>query len=127
MNHTWGEARAICKSYGLELMTLETLQEANLFLTMADNHSYFRTVNGICSSIDATTLTSKSPTDWYWSQTGKKVSFQIPWFPGEPGGAPEFCLGICRASSTIKFGYHDIPCDTWVYRFVCQRFDIFIP
>lgn len=87
MKNSWGEARTICKSFNLELMTLETLNEANSFLTMADNHSYFKFISWVFFIIDGTSLTPKSTTDWYWIQTRHKTSFPIRWARSQPDDA----------------------------------------
>jgi len=127
MQNTWGEARAICRSFDLELMTLESLNEAKSFLTMADNHNYFRSFGVIWIVIDGTTLTAKSLTDWYWPQTGKKISFPMPWGVSQPSGGTEFCLSFGRLNANEKFGLNDLRCSEGIYPFMCQRFDIFIP
>lgn len=129
MKNTWGEARAICRSFDMELTTIETLIEAKSFLALADNHSHFRSENGAWIAIDGTTLTSKSTTDWYWPKTGRKISFPIPWLPGQPDNVHtnEFCFGIGREFGHQKFGYNDMGCSGSVAHFICQRFEISIP
>lgn len=128
MKNTWGEARAICKSFGFELTTFETLLEARTFFSMADNHSYFRIFDRVFFIIDGTTLTGKSTTDWYWTQTGKKIQFPIPWGRTQPdfGGNFEYCGSFGRLTGADKFGFNDLKCFENLYQFVCQRVDFFM-
>jgi hypothetical protein len=117
----WLEARAICKSYDLELTTIETLAEAQAILNMASSCNQFSTVYAY---VDAMALTLKSPTDWYWTKSGKKLSFALPWNSGEPNNANnnnEACLGF------RKTGFNDAPCSLTVYSFVCQRIELMVP
>lgn len=129
MKNTWGEARAICKSFDFELTTLETLSEAKAFLSMADNNSYFKSFAGVYFIIDGTTLTPKSTTDWYWTQSGKKIQFPIPWGTGQPDFSNnlEFCFSFGRRSASENFGFNDLRCFETIYQFVCQRIDMVIP
>jgi len=110
----------------MELVTLETLTEARAFLTMADNCKHF--VGDVSVHVDGTTLTPKSPTDWYWTRNGAKISYPIPWDVGQPnnGDNKQFCLSIYRASSNKYFGFNDFNCSA-AFFFACQRIELFIP
>lgn len=125
MRNTWGEARAICKSFDLELATFETLSEAAKFLSMADNHSIFKSFAGVYFLIDGTTLSPASSTDWYWSKSGKKIQFPISWLSGQPdnGNISEYCFSFGRRNATEKFGFNDLRCFEVIYHFVCQKMD----
>ena len=76
--------------------------------------------------IDGVTLTARSPTDWYWTETGDKIDFVMPWLPTEPdngaGGALEWFLSIGRhtvASEPVAF--NDIPGTNFYNTFLCQK------
>lgn len=116
----WYQGKIICKSFGLELVSLETLTEAEYFYNLCHNNDV--TVGWIF--IDGMTLTPKSSTDWYWTNSGKKISYPIPWFPGQPDNynEDEQCLTI----SHTNFLFNDQVCQNYPSLFVCQRIDYFI-
>jgi len=107
---------------------MDTLEEARAVLTMADNNSVLRAPSYIWLYIDGVALTPKSTTDWYWTKSGKKISFPIPWRSGTPGNGDytEFCLTIGRNFPNEKFGFDDAMCDR-VTRLACQRIELLIP
>jgi hypothetical protein len=112
----WLESRAICRSYDLELTTIETLLEAQTVINLSK-------ISGFGGFIDGMTLTLKSPTDWYWTKSGKKLSFALPWRSGEPNNynnVNEACLVL---SGT---GFNDAPCSN-IYSFLCQKIDLMVP
>ncbi|CAG9805261.1 unnamed protein product [Chironomus riparius] len=111
------ESRAICKSYDFELATLETHAEAQAIIKLAQNlgSEYFY--------VDAIALTLKSPTDWYWTKSGKKLSFALPWGAGEPNNYNNL-NETCLALSSI--GFVDLRC-TLSRLFVCQKIEFMIP
>ncbi|KAL7036606.1 hypothetical protein ACKWTF_008864 [Chironomus riparius] len=107
--------------------TFETLAEARAVLTMADNNSILRKMTSVWLYLDAITLTEKSTTDWYWTKTGKKVSFPMEWYPGNPSGSGQHCLCISRSTITSNFRFNDIDCSTNPRNIICQRNEIYIP
>ena len=123
----WSGAKSFCKSFNMDLVTLETLTEARAFLTLADREPFFQRYGEANFQIDGMTTTLKSTTQWYWTDSGNKFSFPIPWYPGQPDnqGNVEFCLTLIPDTSN-KFLFHDINCQN-PYLFVCQRFDFVIP
>jgi len=115
----WLESRAICKSYDLELVTIETLAEAQAILNMAYKGN---TLNTVFTYVDAMAFTLKSPTNWYWTKSGEKVSFALPWRTGEPNNynnSNEACLAFTRLE------FYDVPCTNF-FPFVCQKIDFII-
>ena len=127
MKNTWGEARAICKSYDYELTTFETLIEAKTFFSMVDHANVFKKFDGTFFLIDGTTLTPKSATDWYWTKSRKKIQFSIPWLPQQPdfGYNLEYCFSFGRRNGSENFGFNDIRCYDAIYHFVCQKIKSF--
>ncbi|KAL7036596.1 hypothetical protein ACKWTF_008856 [Chironomus riparius] len=107
---------------------MDTLEEARAVLTLADNHSFLRALQYTWLYVDGVALTIKSPTDWYWTKTGKKISYSIPWRVGTPNndGGSEYCLTIGRYFTNEKFGFDDTLCDGRT-RITCQRIEFFIP
>ncbi|CAG9805260.1 unnamed protein product [Chironomus riparius] len=124
----WAESKAICKAFDLDLVSFETLVESRAFLNMLDTNSALRTLASISVWSDGITLSSiGSTTDWYWSKTGKKISFSIDWLPNQPNGNndQQYCMCIARHdfSSTLKF--NDCFC-YGAYRIACQRTQFFL-
>ncbi|KAL7036603.1 hypothetical protein ACKWTF_008862 [Chironomus riparius] len=116
----WAESKAICNAFKMELASMETLAEANALLTMADNHSFLRAVNDIIIWIDGIALSPISTTDWYWSNSGEKINFPIPWVIGQPSSTDQRCLSIHKAGINQKFGFNDFHCSDsyFIYLFV---------
>jgi len=101
------------------LVSIETLAEAQAILTIAN-----RSFSTVSAYVDAIALTLKSPTDWYWTKSGKKLSFALPWYPGEPNNhnnLNEACLLFHNG------GFNDAPYSFTIYSFVCQRLDFMVP
>ncbi|KAL7036602.1 hypothetical protein ACKWTF_008861 [Chironomus riparius] len=121
---SWAEARSFCSSYGLEFLSMDTLEEALAVLTMADDNSVLQTHAQAWIYIDSITQTIKSPTDWYWTKTGKKISYSIPWRVGTPDNhlGSENCLSIGRYYANEKFGFDDAMCDSKTL-IACQRIE----
>jgi len=105
---------------------METIAETRALFTMCENHSYLRTLSSTWSWIDAITLTGKSTTEWYWTKSGRKISFPIPWYPGTPDTIDQYCLAIGKSSINAKFGFNDGHC-YGALRFICQRIEFFMP
>lgn len=119
MKTEWINIGAVCNSFGLEYLSLESKKESDhmskLFSELSDKID--RDVY-----VSAITKTSSSGTkDWYWSSSGKNVSFEIDFAPGEPNNwnGEEYCLSfIVENSKTL---YNDMKCSDHASQFVCQR------
>jgi len=99
-------------------------------LNLADSNSFLRTLSSIGIYVDAMSLTVKSPSDWYWTKSGQKLTFTLPWIPGEPNNhnnMNEVCLSFTKISISSKFGFNDAPCSPASYTFLCQRIEFSIP
>ncbi|KAL7036600.1 hypothetical protein ACKWTF_008859 [Chironomus riparius] len=123
----WAESKAICRAFDLEFTTLESNSELQSFLNIIDNNSYLRTISDTFFWIDGISLTPKSKTDWYWTKSGKKLTFSLPWALNQPDflRVDEFCLALGK-SSNQKFGFHDGICSASI-SFVCQRIELYVP
>lgn len=105
----------------------ETRNEARAVMTMAENNSILKKMTSIWLYVDAVTLTPKSTTDWYWTKTGKKISFPMDWIPGAPGSLEQLCLCISKPSLNANFGFNDIECSDFQRNIICQRNEFYIP
>lgn len=126
---TFSESRSFCNSYKMDLITIETAAESQEFLSILDAHSYLRPITGIQLWLDALTVTLKSKTEWFWTNTGNKISFPIEWMGTEPNdmGGSEYCLFIGKLSINAKFGYGDGNCLANSRFAICQNIDLMIP
>lgn len=121
----WPESQSFCSAYGLELATLETVEESRSLLTMVDNESTLRPLGSTWIWIDGITLKPLTKTEWYWTKSGKKLSFPLDWYQNQPNGLDQFCLCVSKGTTNAKFGYNDGHCDT-ALQFICQRIEFFL-
>jgi hypothetical protein len=124
---TWGASRSFCKSYNMELLTLETQTESQAVLNLLDTNNYLKTIH-FPMWADLMTLTLKSKTEWFWTSTGNKISFPIPWFGTEPNNnsGNEYCIFIEKPSISGKFGFADGDCNVNRYS-LCHKLDFVVP
>jgi len=124
----WFDAKLVCKSFDLELASFETLTEVEYFINIVKNHPFVISYGGYHMLVDGITNTPNSTTDWYWTNSGTKVSFALPWQRGEPNylNEGEYCLAL-SAHEPSTLGFNDFPCQIGLRAFVCQRIDFFVP
>jgi len=120
---TWIEAKAICHSYDMELASFKTLTEANAIITLVDMNADLGPRDNLWIFIDGVTLAARSPTEWYWSGTGEKIDFAMPWLPTQPdtNGGIEWFLSIGKHKKEQRTGFNDIPGNNFVNTFLCQK------
>ncbi|KAL7036609.1 hypothetical protein ACKWTF_008866 [Chironomus riparius] len=121
----WAESKAICKAFDMDLVYFETLAESRAFLNMIDTNSVLIKTYPLWIWLDGIALTGKSKTDWYWSKSGKKVTFPMDWYVNSPGSIDQFCLCIGRQTLTTKSGFNDCYCYD-AYKIACQRIEFFL-
>lgn len=113
---THGHVSAICQSYGMEFAMIESADEFQCIQKAISQVAgqFEETI-----LIDGITPTPKSPTDWFFTCTGKKINFPIPWAPNEPNDfeGNEKCLSIKNRHSVWEI--NDIPCNE-TFSFACQ-------
>lgn len=117
MKSQWYLTRPICKAYGFDVVSLDTLEEMEAVADMCEENKnlfgWFIHIGGVAS-------TSKSKTDWYWVNSNEKVSYDMLWQNGQPdfSGSNEWCLTLEKSS---KFKFNDIPCHgSWEEKFICE-------
>ena len=124
----WFGAKALCKSFGLELATFETLTEAETFIQVAKENQFIKTNVHPHFLVDGMTLTPNSTTDWYWTKTGEKIPFPLPWREGEPNFAfdgTEYCISVFLQAPD-NLGFNDVRCQIEERPYICQRMDYLI-
>lgn len=115
-------ARGVCKAYGFDIVSFETLHEAiavrNFCKKYSDSLDYWTYVGGI-------SLKARSATNWYWVNSGKKVSFEIPFGNGLPdfAGSDEWCLAL---GPQKIFAFNDVSCSGYEFKFICQRIEFML-
>lgn len=112
--------RSICRSYGMETLSLETESEALSFLDLCHRN---KDVFDVHTLIGGITTEEKSLDKWYWLSSGRRIDYSIPFGPGEPNfaGKVEFCLGVTKYT-TNDFKFNDVDCSgTSQRKFICQR------
>jgi len=121
---TWVDAKTICKAFDLELATFETSDEASNFINRESVKNFF---DGFDNShfvfVDGIVLTPRSHTDWYWTNSGEKIPYNMQWIAGEPNyqGNSEYCLSIGKNYKTEKIGFNDDKCWYSPTHFICQK------
>lgn len=114
----WNEALNICHSFGMQFASLETSKEAKNFLQLCDKK------NNLCEHdihIGGLTTVGKSRTDWYWVDSGNKVTYDLKFGANEPNNAHgnEMCLALIVNSENVVF--NDVPCyGETSFKFICQ-------
>lgn len=110
----------------MELTSFETMQEFAIF-----DEFFTRIIAPVNLKlkwviIDGINLipTPKSRTDWFWTNSGKQISYPIPWLPGQPdcAGGSEFCLTLGNENAD-RFLFNDYPCMQLPTQFLCQCVD----
>lgn len=74
--------------------------------------------------LDGIALTPKSPTDWYWTENGDKISFEMPWLDKQPDtyANNEWYLSIGRFGIDGPIGFNDISGRDFFHNFLCQKY-----
>lgn len=115
----WDQAKTICSSYGMEFLSLESLQEADGLLSLCHKKN---ALFDQWTHIGGVTTVPKSKTEWYWVETGKKVNFTLKFGSGQPdnAGGKEWCLSLGKQPSN-SFFFNDINCyGMHQFKFICQ-------
>lgn len=125
----WGQAKAICKTFDLELASFETITEAHTFLHMCEKSSLIPSEK-VFYLTDGMTVTPRSSNkdNWYWTNSGKKISYDLPWTGVQPDfyRGIEYCLSIGRVKGNDTLGFNDYTCVSGVIHFICQKVDFYI-
>jgi len=120
-------ARAICKSYNMDIVSLETKEEADAFLSLCKSNS---DVLDTRAHVGAITLGSETNSTWFWVASGNSIDYPLKFGIGQPNnyGGFQRCLTVEWMDNECKF--NDRHChaqmgaqetDKEEYKFVCER------
>ena len=76
--------------------------------------------------VEGTTTKLGSSTDWYWTNSGVKIPYNLIWNPTQPDngkGAGEACLSLQRFQG--KYAFNDYFCSINETVFICQKTQLF--
>jgi hypothetical protein len=110
----WHEAKMLCKSYGLELVSFDSAEEMTNFTETENIFTTYVYIDGIKKMTGNTTF------EWYWAGTGEQLKFSPRYDYREPnGGAGERCMCFIKRSNETFF--HDVDCVNGIpAQFICQ-------
>jgi hypothetical protein len=114
----WMDARSFCKSYGMDLVALESDHEAKYFTKACENNlRHFE---------DATLLGGVSVREseserWYWISSNKNINYNIKWSNklSDFGASPK-CLTFVREPEGFAYSKTNCYSDN-VHQFACQK------
>lgn len=116
----WVDAVEICLVNGMEIVSFDSRAEFDSVAKMCKQYTNY--LNGQ-THVGAVVFEAKSLVEWYWVNSGKRVSFPLPFAPNEPNcdGGNELCLSLSR-DQNHDFAFNDINCSGSDYtKFICQQ------
>lgn len=121
----WHQVKAICEAHGLGISSLETKEESDYLLKLLELQTSQKSHNFY---IGGMALKAGSKNDWYWINSGAKISYDLYWKTGnpdgftQPGWGAERCLSIAKDPKNER-RYNDVFCDPYLPdKFVCETF-----
>jgi Lectin C-type domain len=107
---TWMNSQSFCRSFGMDLVALESQHEADYFHKSCDrNVEEFEEVSHIGGVSDGH--------DWYWLASQSKVNFDLKLDESE---SEKNCLQMVKVAD--HFSYTGVSCvDGSTRGFVCQK------
>lgn len=117
---THATSRLICVGYGMDLVMIRSINEFHAVTAMAYNHKNILTECVYIDGMSPMTTTSNSGTEWYYTKTGEKIPFELPWHWKQPdtGSGIERCLNLLLYSNA--FLANDGDCNQ-INSFICER------
>lgn len=98
------------------------MAEAQNFLNICENSDKISTSEGNWYLVDGISIEPRSKTEWYYTNSGKKIPNNMPWTNDQPdcNGNVEFCMSLGNMYG--KFGFNDLSCtDPQDMPFICQN------
>lgn len=112
--------RPICKAYGFDIATFDTLEEMDAVRNMCEQNPY---MFGYSTHIGGMASVQKSTTDWYWVTNNQKIAYTMPWQNGQPENylGRGWCLNLMTDRG---FRYSDFDCNSVRgAKFICQNYE----
>jgi hypothetical protein len=104
----------------MDVVSVDSLDESYAFFNSLQSHAY---LFDNYAHVGAITLQSRSRDQWYWVDSGNRITYLIKWEPGFPNSAAEYCLSV-KKKPTNEFVYDDIPCfGSFEVKFIYQSVD----
>lgn len=116
---SWTNSRSLCQSFGMDFVSLETENEANEFLNICKSKANLFQTGAF---IGAISLEGASRSQWYWLNSGNRITYPIPFGPGKPNNVEgrAFCLELWKYSAS-NFLFVDAFCSGYESQFICQE------
>lgn len=117
----WLGAYNFCKDNNMDLLTLETSEEATNFLALCKAN--VKQFNGNAAYIGGVAPDLPAGNNWIWYESGEKVAFNFTWAPNQPDNKQtnENCLQIVLDDKTGNWAFADIGCYQLNSLFLCQE------
>lgn len=113
----WMSAQSFCRSYGMDLVALESDHEAKYFMKACENNfDYFEEF----SHIGAVSNIVGSHENWFWITSHKQVNFELTIKKVEADGEEKNCLQMVKGEHGFSFGRTNC-FGIELQKFVCQR------
>lgn len=101
----------------MELVSLDSREEANRFLRLARRKaSWFE----LFTHVGAITLEGGNRYEYFWVNSGNRINYPLRFAPGQPDNfwGNEHCLGLIKYGD--EFFFNDFPCAEKKAKFICQ-------
>lgn len=110
--------RSICLAHNFDIASLDTLDEFNYVSSQCKQHQNL--ISNDYVLIDGLAMSPKTSKDWYWTNSGNKINYTMPWSPKKLDFAhqSEWCLSLGPAEI---YQFNDIRCNGEEYSFICQK------
>lgn len=115
----WHQAMSLCSAFGMELVSIDSRNEFDHFENLCRTNEH---LFGNFFHIGGLVKVAKSTTEWYWTNSGQKINFDLTFAPGEPNNAGGNQMCMCLTKHLPHFLFDDIQClGANPERFVCQK------
>lgn len=114
---TWANAFTFCRSFGMDLVELDTAVEADHFNKLCAEHNYLFTSTVHIGGSDHGVGKNK----WYWMSSGNEINYNMKYAQTEPNNVRglQHCLAVYTHPESFAFADYD--CDESESIFACQR------
>lgn len=116
----WMMAQSFCKSYGMDLLTLESRHEADYFMRSIEMN-----MNGFeeLTHIGGVSYVNEGKENWFWitSHNDKRINYDLKLKPSEADQkAEKNCLQLVKHRRTFSYGRTNCFGND-LQKFVCQK------